>query len=334
MNYFVPGLREIGRRLTRQWLRLRAHLAERQLEKAETTLGLLGWQQADYDEKTQAQVERLVQFEREQARISNDSAAVGRDLQEQAELREAGRKHFAKEKGILDAERQRILDEDVVAERQLAEKRRIEPTFEQRMPELDRELRQCSRRHSELLSKVGHDTAVKQELLALRERAVAIPNEVADLRMQHLRTVSDIRALEVQTERYRSRRAEIARQEKELIEGFERADGALSGKISELERQQAALDEEFASLEGAKANPYREVGRVLADCGIAPMNQPQALEHVRRSRFLVQERGQALLASRKASAAEIPEEIRVSMRLWLGLAVGTLLFVVLLIVLG
>jgi chromosome segregation ATPase len=334
VDYFAPGLREIGRRIHRQWLSLRARLAARQLEKAETTLGLLGWQQADFDEKTQTEVERLVEFEREQARITNESAAVGRALREQKEVCEVGRKHYETEKSAIEAERQRMLEEDMAAERLLAEKRRIEPSFEQRMPELDRELRDCSRRHSELLSKVGHSTAVKQELLALRERAVAIPNEVADLRMQHLRTVSEIRALEAQTERHRAHRAGIARQEAELTAGFERADAELTARIKALEREHADLEEEFASLEGAKANPYREVGRVLADSGVAPMNQPQALERVRRGRFLVQEREQALQASLEASAAANPVEIRTSLRLWLGLAIGAVLFVIALIVLG
>lgn len=313
---------------------MQRRLAERQLDKAETTLGLLGWQQADFDESTQAQVERLVGYEREQARITNDSAAIGRELREQQDLREIGRQHFEREKGALEAERERILDEDVAAERQLVEKRRIEPAYEQRMPELDRELRDCSRRHAELLSKVGHTTAVKQELLALRERAVAIPNEIADLRTQHLRAVSEIRALETRTERNRVRRAELARQEKELTDAFQRADADLAEKIAALERQRAELDEEFASLEGAKANPYREVGRVLADCAVAPMNQPEALERVRRTRFLVQQREQALALSHEASGAENPVEIRTSLRLWLGLAIGTLLFIAALIALG
>jgi chromosome segregation ATPase len=324
----------MGRRLTRQWLRLRLRLARKQLEKSETTLGVLGWQQADYDEKTQAQVERLVEYEREQARATNENAAIGRALREQTDAREVGRKHFAKEQAAFEAERHRLLKADVEAEQQLVELREFEPIFEQRMPELDRELRECSRRHSELLSRVGHTTAVKQELLRLRERAVAIPNEVADLRMQHLRAVSEMHELEAQTERRRARRVAIAREEKELRAAFEHADADLSAKIRELERQHAERDREIALLEGAKANPYREVGRVLADSGVGPMNQPQALERVRRDRFFVQERESALRASLEASAAVDPAEIRASMRLWLGIGIGAVLFVLALIVLG
>lgn len=309
-------------------------IASRRLEKAETTLGLLGWQQADFDEHTQAQVERLVEFEREQARATNDSAAVGRALRAEVELREVGRKHFEKEQATIDSERERMDSEDAPAQRQVGENRRIEPTFEKRMPELDRELRECSRRHAELLAITSHSTAIKQELLRLRERAVAIPNEVADLRMQHLRTVSETRVLESQLESNRLRRLELDRQEHALQTAFKSADAELAEKIRELERKRAAFDREFESLEAAKANPYREVGRVLADSGVAPMNQPQALERVRRCRFLVREREQVLLASREASAAENPVEIRQSLLLWLGLAIATVAFIIALIVLG
>lgn len=309
-------------------------MAARQLEKAETTLGLLGWQQADFDEKTQAQVERIVEFEREQARISNEGATVGRALREETEAREVGRRHFEREQGTLDEERRRIQVEDEAAERQIAENRRIEPTFEKRMPELDRELRECSRRHAELLAITGHSAAIKQELMQLRERAVAIPNEVADLRMQHLRTVSETRTLEAKLALNRARLAEIEREEGETSAAFKRADADLAAKIKELERQHDELDREFASMEGAKANPYREVGRVLADSGLPPMNQPQALERVRQGRLVVQQWEQALLESLAASAAESPIEIRQSLRMWLGLGVGAVLFVIALYVLG
>lgn len=136
MDYFAPGLRELSRRLVRQWLRVRVILARRRLEKAETTLGVLGWQQADFDESTQAQVERLVEYEREQARATNESAAVGRALRDEIDTRAVGRQHCEREQAAIDAERQRLETEDAAAEQQLAELRRVEPTFERRMPEL------------------------------------------------------------------------------------------------------------------------------------------------------------------------------------------------------
>jgi hypothetical protein len=53
VDYFSPGAREIARILGRVLNRLRMLAQRRRLARAETELGLLGWQQADYDEDTQ-----------------------------------------------------------------------------------------------------------------------------------------------------------------------------------------------------------------------------------------------------------------------------------------
>jgi chromosome segregation ATPase len=306
--------------------------ANRRLAKAEGTLGVLGWQQADFDERTQAQVTRLVEFEREQARATNESAAVGSNLREVNGVRDAGRQHFEQERGIIESERRLLLVSHSAAERQLAEKRRIEPTFEKRMPELDRELREATRLYGQYLAVQPHTTQIKQELRRLRERSVAIPNEKADLRMQHLRTATEIRALEAQLEREQVTLNDLARRERELTDAFKQADGELADQIKELEKRRAVFDKEFESLEGAKANPYREVGRVLADCGIAPVNQPQALEDVQRHRLVIQEYEHALAVSAADTESENPASLRRSLRIWIGLAIGVVVLLFVLVV--
>ena len=334
MDYFAPGLRDLARRIGRQGLSLRTRFAHRQLARAETTLGLLGWQQADFDENTQAQVDRIIEYEREQSRATNESASVGRVLREQEEMRAVGQRHFATERNTLEKERERLESEGATAREQLEEKRLEEPTFAERLPELDREMRACSRRHEELRSIAGHSAAVKQELLELRARAAAIPNEVASLRAAQQSLLGEIRALERRSEAQLAELAALEARERELKEAFTRADEELAAKIDDFQRQRTAFDEAYTSLEGAKDNPYREVGRVLADNGIAPMNQPQALEKVRRERFRVQECADALALSLAGSAAEDPVEIRQSLLLWSGILVGAVLFVIALIVLG
>ena len=58
-----------------------------------------------------------------------------------------------------------------------------------------------------------------------------------------------------------------------------------------------------ARLEKDKANPYREIGRVLADSGVPPMNQPHALDAVRAGRLHVMEIEHAITQSRAESDA-------------------------------
>ena len=334
MDYFAPGLREFSRILTRQWLRVRLRVEGNRLAQAEATLGLLGWQQADFDEATQEQVGRIVEYESDQARATNESAATGRALRELKDARATGQQHFDRESAAIEDERRSLGNAHSQIEHKLAEKRRIEPDLEQQMPELDRELREKSRLYAGLLGSDPQTPQIKAELLRLRERIVAIPNAKTDLRMLHLRAVTEVRALEAELEQDRAKLAELEARERQLTDAFKKADGELAEQIEELERQRDLFDKRFDSLEGAKANPYREVGRVLADSGVGPVNQPQALDAVRRHRAAVHEYEYALAASVAQTADENPVALRLSMRLWIGLALGTVVFIIALIALG
>ena len=76
MDYFSPGPRELARKLNRQTARRRLAAINRALAAAETELGLLGWQQADYDADTQRQVREIQSVEKEQTRLTNEAASV------------------------------------------------------------------------------------------------------------------------------------------------------------------------------------------------------------------------------------------------------------------
>ncbi len=319
MEYFAPGLRELSRILGRQWLRLRLLAQRRRLAASETTLGLLGWEQAEFDTATQAQVRRIIDFERQQTQAMNESAAVGQSLRALAAECDASRKQHEAACAGIDEQRRQILSKHPQIEHQLAAKRRIEPTFQKKIPQLDRELREVQRLHSQLLITERQTPQMKAELLRLRERAVAIPNEKNDLRMLHLRAVTEIRALEMQLEREREALDALEKVEREHKEKFKTADDACAEKLRQLERQRAAFEKRFKSLEGDKANPYREVGRVLADSNVAPVNQPHALDEVRKRRFAIQETEYAVAASAAASAREDRVQLRRSLLLWLGI---------------
>ncbi len=306
----------------------------RKLAKAETTLGLLGWQQADFDDVTQEEVRRITECEREQATATNDSAAVGQDLQELRDVRSVGKEHYERECRAMDDERRRVSRERPAIERQLAEKRSVEPDLERRMPGLDGELRELSRRYATLLAMDPPTPQSRQELLQVRERIVTIPNEKTEVRMLHLRAVQEVRTLEMQLAKEDAELADFERREGELTAAFKRADGDLAERIAKLEAEKEAFEKVFQSLEGAKANPYREVGRVLADSGVGPMNQPQALAAVQSHRVRFQEYEYELAASEAVTASQDQIELRRSLWIWAGLALGTVAFVIALVALG
>ena len=287
--------------------------ARAELVTAETTLGLLAWQQADFDPETQEEVRQIIECEREQGRHTNESARLGNTILELSAERGEARKVYEGRRQQLATERERVLADHPRIEQQLAEKRATEPTFEKKMPELDRELREVQKLYSELLISEFQTAQVRNELIRLRERTVRIPNEKSDLRTMHMRTVSEIHAMEAQLVRDRAALDALDRQGRGLEREFDAADDVLAGRIRDLDRQRAAVEKQIHALESAKKNPYAEVGRVLADSNIGPVNQPHALEDVRDRRFEVRGLGEKLNASFAASAAEDRLQMRQSL---------------------
>jgi chromosome segregation ATPase len=306
-------------------------LARRDLTKAETALGLLGWQQAEFDPQTQAEVDKINAYEREQARLTNESAGLAKELRELRDERDATRKIYEEQRRHLDLQRAHAGADHPAIERQLAEKRKSEPTFERRMPELDRELRNLNRLYTELLTAPKQTPQMKAEIMRLRERNVAIANEKADLRNQHLRTVSEMRGLEGQLERDREVIGALEKQARELQAQFDAEDGRLAAEIRTRDREKARREREIIAIETAKSNPYLQIGRVLADSDVAPMNQPGALDKVKRLRGKLVELEHVIGLSFESSALENRETVRHSMMIWVSIALVSLLILLALI---
>jgi DNA repair exonuclease SbcCD ATPase subunit len=329
VDYLNPGLREIGRRAARVVLRVRLAAARRRRAQALTQLGLLGWQGADFDPETQRQVDEIQNVEREQSRHLNEAAAHSMEVRRLNEERERDRRAYQETRKQLEAELRKAQEAKTHVERQVAEKRKVEPKFQQRIPELDRELRETNKLYSELLVQEKQTPQTKQEIIRLRERIVAIPNEKNDLRTSHLRSVTELRALE-ETLAQRSEAVAAAQKRIDYAETqWETADGALAARIKSAEKEKAAAERQFASLERAKTNPYLRIGEVLSGSGIGPINQPEILDAVRKVDVAVALLEGQLLDSLAATANENPPELRMSLYLWGAVA---LLLVVLLVI--
>lgn len=325
MDYLSPGLREISRKLGRQLDRLRLFAERRRLARAETELGLLGWQQADYDPDTQRQVEKIQNYEREQSRLTNESAELTRSIRECHLHRGGTRKEFDERHRRLEAARKEAVEPIERIEKQLLGLRKQEPAYERRIPELDRELREVNRLYAEVLTGAVQGPQAREDLMRLRERTVAIPNEKADLRTQHLRIVSDIKRLERELAQAEQRGAALDRQLRTLEAEFAAKERDIAAEIRRREREKARLEKEIDALETAKVNPYQQIGRVLADNNLAPMNQPQTLEKVRRRRFIMQEIEYEIALSLHASQQDDPILVRTSYMVWLSLSAALLL---------
>lgn len=331
MDYFSPGLRELSRKSARQLSRLQLAAERRRLARAETELGLLGWQQAEFDADTQREVDKIQNYEREQSRLTNESAELGRVIRGLLEERDAARKVYEEERRQLEMEKRTLLEPRDRIERQLSVLRRQEPQYERRIPDLDRELREVNKLYAELLSAPSQTPQVRDELLRLRERTVAIPNEKADLRTQHLRVASEIKSLETSLAQDGERIAALEKQLQQLESGFSASDRDRAAEIRNREREKARIEKEIDSLEGAKANPYQQIGRVLADSEVAPMNQPHSLDKVRRHRLGIESLEFKIAQSLQLSAQDDQSLVRVSYMVWAAMTFALMLLVGLLV---
>jgi septal ring factor EnvC (AmiA/AmiB activator) len=160
---------------------------------------------------------------------------------------------------------------------------------------------------------------------------VAIPNEKADLRAQHMRLVSEIKALETSLTQGREEVVACERRLKELDATFQASDKELAAEIKAREREKARVEKEVDALEIAKVNPYQQIGRVLADSNLAPMNQPHALEKVKRQRFTLHELEYERALSLQQSGEVDPILLRMSYMLWGVMVFAAALFLALLV---
>jgi chromosome segregation ATPase len=331
---FAPALRELPRFIARIRLGMQLSRAQRELDAAETELGLLGWQRADFDGVTQREVDKLHDVEREQSRLTNASAALACEIHALNETGESTRQQATAERQQLETERAAIHEPLTALEQQVAILRKRVPETERRIPDLDRELEEVEELYTKLLIMQPQPPQVRDEVFRLRDRLIAIPNEKADLRSQNLRLANDLRGKEKELAALQAGLEAVEHRLRELKERTNAAETQQAAELREKERAKVRLEADAEKLERAKLNPYREIGRVLADSHLPPLNQPHVLERVKTLRRSVQEIEQEITLSRELTARENPTQLRVSFVVWAIVLIGAILIVCVLVGIG
>lgn len=307
-----------------QW-RLRG--AKKRLAKAETELGLLGWQQAEFDPQTQLEVDKILMTEREQARLTNESAALALAITELKTQREQAKRDFDTRMLPLSGERKALRENVDRAGAQLSLLRRQMAECESREPQLERELRDARKLQTELMSSDADTPEMRDRLGEVRERVTALPSQIVDVQKRRARTQVELEELQRKSAQESEREGALAKQQRELESAHTAEDRKLAEAISGKEREKEKTEEQYTNLEKAKTEPYREIGRVLADSHLPPMNQPQALDTVRECRRRVQEIEYAIAKSRQDSAGEDRALVQSSLIVLSAVAIALLLVI-------
>ena len=301
--------------------------ARRQLAEAETHLGVLGWQQAEFDPQTQNEVKKITHCEREQARLTNESAVLAKTIEEIEVARDQAAKRFAEQRVPIDERLRAVRDEVAKTAGDIEKVSGQLPGFERRAAELDRELREVTRLHASLMKTDSDTHEVRAEQARMRDRTMAIPGEIAEIQTRRARVQAEIDALEKERGQSAERERALARELGELEAAHAKQHRESDESIREKRRQRARVEKDSARIEREKANPYLEIGRVLADSGVGPMNQPQALDDVNAKRLAVQELEAGIANLGSVSAAEDATLVRHSLILLAVIALALVLVI-------
>lgn len=320
MNLFAPGLREARRLFDRQINRFSLLIARRNLAAAEHDLGLLGWQQADFEGDAQRHIDQLTDVERQQSKLTNESAVIGQAIREMSAQRDAERERYEEKLAQLEERRDEAAAPVDDAERHLAARRKNDVDFDGLIAELDREVAGVRELYEKLRAVEVRTPQMNDEVMRLRNRMVEIPNAQDELRSRRVQAANDIRAFEEKLARGQPVLVAAEAALRKLHEGFAKADDVLGRQIAVRERRKRGMEKQSEDLESAKGMPYRQIGQILADSGIAPMNQPQALEAVRRRRAIVVRLAKAIASSIEASGHEDRAVLRKSWFAWAAVA--------------
>jgi chromosome segregation ATPase len=304
VNFLAPGLRELARLFDRSFRRLRLVAQRRKLAQLESKLGLLGWQQADYDAGTQQHVDQLNDLERTQAKLTNQSAELGVAIAKLEEKRAFERTVYEKAHETREASRTALLGPVQETESARDEKQRESKELEERLKSVDRELTSNEEKYRALLAKGDHTPGQAAEVQRLQKRAIAIPQEKWQWQQALAAIEADIPRIEAELHQRRAVLSVETEALNKLEEEFQKSDGALADEIASRKREKQKLEKENDALEKTKTQPYREIGKVLADHGIEPMNQPQALTDVLAQRETIATQEAQLAESCKESGRE------------------------------
>ncbi|HEY3899112.1 MAG TPA: hypothetical protein VGM54_10890 [Chthoniobacter sp.] len=304
MNYIEPGLRELARILDRLVRRGALWWEHRKLGHCEVRLGLLGWQQADYGEGTRDHVDRLADFERTQSQLTNESASLALTLQQLEERRTSERKTYESQRAERLAAQQPLVKQVEEQEKELSAMRRERAKVEEWLGSAEREHAASEDKYRSLLATGNHDPKLVQEVTRLQQKSLSIPQE----KLEHQGKLNELQEsmgrLEAELQEERARISLETEALKTLEKSFTESDEALAKEIAARRRDKQKLERQVNDLEKAKSHPYREIGKVLADHGIEPLNQPEALTDVLNQRAKVAAVEEKIAASRQMSSLE------------------------------
>jgi len=304
------GCRELARRARIVWLLVARLRLKHALYEAEAELGWLGWEQADYfDERIEAEVAKVREFEEKQAQLLNSSAKLS---SRKAALDE----ELAREQNLHDQVQQALAGEREPHASQLERARASHRQKLGAIERFDRALEEIGRLEKHLEARSAAFLQIDNPDIEARIKAREVTDELSRTAGVRRFVLADKASASEDAQRLEpgvaQLRAELDRIDAAAAAARERLANAVSHHAVEvrlLERKRKKSESHMARLDDEKRNPYRRIGECLADQRIAPRNQPEILEKVLALRDREASLHHAIAGLHAASAAASPADL-------------------------
>lgn len=285
-KWWQEGRSEIERKIRLAISHFHLWQQTRHLAQAETELGKLAWQQADFvDPEILKRVDEIIDYEKNQAALLNREANLSWEKSEKQTAREKARAtadevldQFARERRDLSAARR-------TQQSALLEKSRKTAPLRQQLLQVQGEIEQLQILQSKI-EKFETDEAAQEA------RRISAQLDELSSREKDLKHTIDAHA-----DLDRAACAELAAVEEQiskLEDAIEERRTALEAKEAEIDTEIARIEDEQRrmremadALEHQKTSPFQLIGECLADHNIGSRNQPEALENVHATRYAI-----------------------------------------------
>lgn|GEM_PF-1380841 len=281
MNFITAGFDELERKLQRAAGRFRIWQEQRRLTKAEINLGALGWQQVeDFPPEIAEQMRAITAMERQQAELSNQGADLQWNI---AELQKQLDKTRGDHNELIvahEAELQPLKESRDSSAAPIEDRKESIARFDSAIAEMEKAADALGVRLRSLLSLEKQSIQIKEEIINITEKRASFENEKEDLQRSRMRAYADLKAI---TDHIGATDAQIAQMHqriRQIHDEFNVQEKDLLAQIAHLENEKENASKHVRTLDQKKSPAFRAIGRCLADSGISPMNQPQALERV------------------------------------------------------
>lgn len=301
-KWWSEGRDEVTRRIHLALYHFHLWQERRHVARAETELGTLGWQQADFfSPEIQEQVDRIIDFEKNQAALYNREANLSWEKSEKESERKKASALAGEEMARLREERRAIAATRGERQAALMERSRETNALRQQLRELQSNIEQLQILRTKL--RTFNTIEARQELSRVAMQLEPLTRREKEM----LPKVETEAALELDA---CNELAELDGQISKLDEALEQRRTALEAETTHLdtdivgiESEQKRMREMSEALEHEKTSPYRLIGQCLADHNIGSMNQPKALPAVLGARQAVADLEGQIAATLEACAS-------------------------------